>query len=276
VSHRYVSWLINRTSRDLPHPLSAVSKLEPYRLFRFDEDTQEYAHMFTHNEVLNFIHSCYATYTASDVDVILWLVDSGTTCFLSPNTRHMFVDLKCNTTINGVGQATCNSCAPLIMSFVGDNLSYVTLAGAQVLKMPTLPFPLFSTGYAESLGFEFVFNWNNPVMTDSKGVRVPMIKDRVTGFTWIAERPRAITTVRAQRKFLQELDKSQYKDQVISDQIIMPALSSAEPPPTTPTTNPMLTPFCVLKLLPLISGEVLTLAKVRDLLCQRKLRRRKS
>jgi hypothetical protein len=98
--------------------------------------------------------------------------------------------------------------------------------------MPTLPFPLFSTGYAESLGFEFVFNWNNPVMTDSKGVRVPMIKDRVTGFTWIAERPRAITTVRAQRKFLQELDKSQYKDQVISDKIIMPTLSSAEPPPT--------------------------------------------
>ena len=234
VSHRYVSWLINRTSRDLPHPLSAVSKLEPYRLFRFDEDTQEYAHMFTHNEVLNFIHSCYATYTASDVDVILWLVDSGTTCFLSPNTRHMFVDLKCKTTINGVGQATCNSCAPLIMSFVGDNLSYVTLAGAQVLKMPSLPFPLFSTGYAESLGFEFVFNWNHPVMTDSKGVRVPMIKDRVTGFTWIAERPRAITTVRAQRKFLQELDQSQYKDQVISDKIIMPALSSAEPPPTHP------------------------------------------
>jgi hypothetical protein len=69
----------------------------------------------------------------------------------------------------------------------------------------------------------------DPCMTDSKGIRVPMIKDRVAGFTRIAERPRAITTVRAQRKFLQELDKSDDKDQVISEKIIMSALSSAEP-----------------------------------------------
>jgi hypothetical protein len=129
------------------HPLSTVSKTHPYRLCEYDTETGEYSCVLYREDAMNFIHSYNVRGPCVQEDFILWLVDSGTTSFLSNLLRHMFIQIPCNTTINGVGQAVCDTCAPLILHCISeDDLTYISIHGPHVYYMPHLKFPILSTG----------------------------------------------------------------------------------------------------------------------------------
>jgi hypothetical protein len=104
---------------------------------------------------MNYIHSYNVRGSGIQEDFILWLVDSGTTSFLSNLLRHMFIKIPCHTTLNGVGQAVCDTCAPLILHCISEDA---------------------------------------------------LIHDDVINFTWLAERPRARTTILMQDHVAQEFD----------------------------------------------------------------------
>lgn len=163
--------------------LSAIAKLEPYRFFEYDPETQQYVFIQAHEDIMQFLLAYKASPEVSRAEIILWLVDSRTTCFLTNDSQHMFVNLDCKMTISRVGKQISKKNAPLLLSFVSDDLTYVSLTGTDVFWMPSMPFLLFSTGYAERRGFKFDLNWHNPTMISSDGRRVQIIKDQNTGFT---------------------------------------------------------------------------------------------
>ena len=70
------------------HPLSTVSKTHPYRLCEYDTATGEYACILYREDALNFIHSYNVRGPGIQEDFSLWLVDSGTTSFLSRSDLH--------------------------------------------------------------------------------------------------------------------------------------------------------------------------------------------
>jgi hypothetical protein len=101
------------------HPLS--TETHPYRLCEYDTATGEYACILYREDALNFLHSYNVRGPGTQEDFILWLVDSGTTSFLSNLLSHMFIQIPCHTTINGVGQAVCDTCSPLILHCISED-----------------------------------------------------------------------------------------------------------------------------------------------------------
>ena len=215
------------------HPLSTVSKTHPYRLCEYDTETGEYACILYREDALNFIHSYNISGPGIETDFILWLVDSGTTSFLSNLLRHMFIQIPCHTTINGVGQAACDTCAPLVLSCISeDDINYVTIEGTHVYYMPHMKFPILSTGYLESHGYEFHLRKFKPVMIAPDRRKVPLIRDDVITFTWLAERPRARITITIQQKLAKEFDND--PDSKVRRPVKIPAMEHIDPMPLRP------------------------------------------
>jgi len=52
---------------------------------------------------------------------ILWLLDSGSTINLSPCRRHIFVPMKTDTKIKGIGDLHLDEWSPLVISVVADD-----------------------------------------------------------------------------------------------------------------------------------------------------------
>jgi hypothetical protein len=138
---------------------------------------------------LNFIHSYNVRVPGTQEDFILWMVDSRT-------TSHMFIQIPCHTTINGVGQAVCDTCVPLILHCIPeDDLTYFSIHDENVYYMTHMKFPILSTGKLESQGHEFHLCQSKSVMITTNKLKVPLIGDDVINFTWLTERPRARTTI---------------------------------------------------------------------------------
>jgi hypothetical protein len=133
---------------------------------------------------LNFIHSYNVRGTGTQEDFILCFVDSGTTSFLSNLISHMFIQIPCHTAINGVGQAVCDTCDPLILHCISeDDLTYISIHGENVYYMSHMKFPILSTGKLESQGYEFHLYQSKPVMITSNKHKVPLIREDVINFT---------------------------------------------------------------------------------------------
>ncbi len=180
------------------HPLSTVSKTHPYRLCEYDTATGEYACILYREDALNFIHSYNVRGPGAQEDFILWLVDSGTTSFLSNLLRHMFIQIPCHTTITGVGQAVCDTCAPLILHCISeDDLTYISIHGEHVYYMPHMKFPILSTGKLES-----------------------------------QERPRARPTILMQQKVARDFDRD--PESKVRRPVKIPVLENVDPTPVRP------------------------------------------
>ena len=193
----------DRVAQDFPsaymHPLSSVAMTEPYRFLEFSADRQEYCNLNFDTNSMRKLLQCYKMKEHGLDNIILHLVDSGSSCFLSPDRRHFYVRRPCDTAIKGIGKENVTEYAPLFYSFVTHEGGYVMLQFDRVYHMETLDFPIFSSGKANELGFVFVLASDHPHMLTPDGRHVPLIRDSMTGFMWIAERCLAANTVRAQQ-----------------------------------------------------------------------------
>ena len=184
---------------DYVHPLSSVAMTEPYRFLAFSSERQEYCKLNFDTSSMRKLLQCYKMKEHGLANIILHLVDSGSSCFLSPDSRHFYVRRPCDTSIKGIGKENVTEYAPLFYSFVTHEGGYVMLQFDRVYNMPTLDFPIFSSGKANDLGFIFVLASDHPHMLTPDGRHVPLIRDNMTGFMWIAERCLAGSTIRAQQ-----------------------------------------------------------------------------
>jgi hypothetical protein len=86
-----------RSSIPAFHPLSTLHRMEPYRLFDFDPESQSYVRWnFTYPAAEQFL-KCYSVGVGKPGlhDVILHLLDTGSTAFLSNDKRHFFLRFMC-------------------------------------------------------------------------------------------------------------------------------------------------------------------------------------
>ena len=184
------------------HPLSTLHRMEPYRLFDFDPESQSYVRWnFTFPAAEQFL-KCYSVGVGKPGlhDVILHLLDTGSTAFLSNDKRHFFLRFKCNTVLNGIGTQVVEEYAPVVYSFRAlDEEKYIQFGYTHNYWLPSLGFCIFPVGRALQQNYSFVLDWDHPYMQAPDGSKIPIILDHVTGFPWIAERPYAKPTIRTKQ-----------------------------------------------------------------------------
>jgi hypothetical protein len=186
------------------HPLSSVMRMEPYRYFDYDEESQQYrpAFMGVQCEATAFL-STVGTQVSKGIR--LHLVDSGSSVFTSPHKDTMILPIKTTLKLTGIGGATSDLMSPLIYSVLDVNGEYVVLHYQAVYYLPTVPIALFATGPFEQQGWTFHLNAQAPCMTKTGGACVPLFKDRVTGFHWLLERTHAAPTILGRRELVHQL-----------------------------------------------------------------------
>jgi hypothetical protein len=94
----FFQYLQTATRPSIPefHPLSTLHRMEPYRLFNFDPESQSYVRWnFTYPAAEQFL-KCYSVGVGKPRlhDVILHLLDTGSTAFLSNDRRHFVLALQ--------------------------------------------------------------------------------------------------------------------------------------------------------------------------------------
>jgi hypothetical protein len=182
-----------------PHPLSTVMKIEPYRQFKYCKGSGEY----TAFEVTGNTAVYLASFTATAAPGIrLWLVDSGSSCFVTPFRDTMILPIRTELQMSGIGGAQSKMVSPLILSFLDADGKYAVLHFQGVFLLESLPIPLFATGPCEQQGWGFSLNASSPCATLPDGRCVPLFRDRVTGFHWIAERLKALPTIKGRRAMI--------------------------------------------------------------------------
>ena len=213
--------------RQLPvlHPLSAVMRLEPYRFFEFDADSQQYtsAFMGVQSEATAYLTTIHAQVAQG---TRLHLVDSGSSVYTSPHKDTLVLPIKTNLKLTGVGGAQSDFMSPLIYTVLDVHGKYVVLHYQAVYYLPSVPVALFATGPFEQQGWTFHLNAQAPCMTKGGGTCVPLFKDRVTGFTWIVERTHAGPTIIGRRELVKQL--ATHPNMAGVDMAYTPILDSSE------------------------------------------------
>jgi len=111
-------------------------------------------------------------------------------------------------------------------------LTYISIGGAYVYYMPHMKFPILSTGHLESQGNEFHLRQFKPVVITPDKHKVPLIRDDVINFAWLAERPRARPIIIMQQKVTQEFDRD--PDSKVRRPVKIPVLENIDPTPVRP------------------------------------------
>ena len=195
-----------------PAPTSTFMQMSACitRLYDFDAEKQIYVSLPAFDSSLKigqFIASFKVQVRNQPKGVVLLLLDSGSTCLLSPCDHHFPVKLKCDIHINGVGGAKVDIMSPQVLSILDTEASsYITFQLERGYCLPTLGFGLLPSGPLEAQGFEFHLRESNPYFVAPDKVRKGhLIKDYVTGMTWVAERPNAQPCVEAKRAYINNL-----------------------------------------------------------------------
>ena len=190
------------------HPYSTLALTEVYRLFEFDPEEQAYVSVHPAVLIKEFL-SCYRVDAGPRLrNLVLWLVDSGASVFLSSLERHFYMKIKCEQPISGLGgDALAESYTLLVLSVtpLDEDEGYIVMQNAKLYEVSAdrLPFPLASTPQLERLGYAFHLQEINPYFESPTGRRGPLIKDHVTGLTWLPERIQAEPTVNGKLKTLE-------------------------------------------------------------------------
>ena len=243
---------------DMPrytHPTSTVALMKVYRAaFQWNPEIQDYVRnegilhaLFREHKTevpmslmlmednptrrhLLMTFSAMATNAMQD-GVILHLVDSGSTCPLTPHRSHMYAPGKTDALIKGVGSQQAIERSPVTYAFLTTNLTYEIITLTAGYLMPSLGFPIFPSGKAEDQNWEFILNKDSSRVITSKGEVIPLLRDDATGFHWLVERPRARPAMQMKKKTIAKLISLNYTFSRQPDEILM---TDAEESPTKP------------------------------------------
>jgi len=119
--------------------------------------------------------------------IALSLVDSGSTCFLTPLDEHLIVRYACATPITGIGNSTGKNYSPMIMGAVTSTGHYHVMHYPRIYEMKSLDFTIVSTPALERCGYEFRLNANSSRMITPGGEVVPLVRDPGTGFHFLVD-----------------------------------------------------------------------------------------
>ena len=139
------------------HPFSPLGLLEAYRLCTYGSDRQYYVSALP--AVAKAFIGCYRVNPSHQLkNIVLWLVDSGASCFLSPDDRHFFIQVRCQQDISGIGNQVAHHNAAVIISVAPLDVKrrWIVIQAEPLYHLPDLPFPIASAGVMDRLGFVFV------------------------------------------------------------------------------------------------------------------------
>jgi hypothetical protein len=74
----------------------------------------------------------------------LALVDSGSTCFLTPLDEHIIVRFACTTPITGIGNSTAKHYSPMVLGTVNSEGQYHVMSYPRICEMSSLAFNILS------------------------------------------------------------------------------------------------------------------------------------
>ena len=142
---------------------------------------------------------------AERAGVILWLLDSGSTCFASPHKEHILCAVECDMSLRGVGTTRTTMKSPLVLTMLDSKARYCTFAFPKCYNLDggSLDFAIASAGALEGCGWSFVLDHEKPYMRSPAGCEIPLLTDFSTGFHFIPEQLRAEPSVRYREKHLQ-------------------------------------------------------------------------
>ena len=142
---------------------------------------------------------------ADRAGVLLWLLDSGSTCFASPHKEHILCAVECDMSLRGVGTTRTTMKSPLVLTMLDSKARYCTFAFPKCYNLDggSLDFAIASAGALEGCGWSFVLDHEKPYMRSPAGCEIPLLTDFSTGFHFIPEQLRAEPSVRYREKHLQ-------------------------------------------------------------------------
>ena len=226
------------------HPLSTVSLTDAATLSNYSEDGNRVYPAVLQSDngdgrafVSRFL-SCYKATPSQGR--ILHLVDSGSTCFLSPITEHFLIPARTAMRINGVGQGLAERVSPLAISTVTSHGSYHLIKYPAVYGLTNggLTFPIMPTGKLELQGYKFALEAEHGHLKTPQEDIVPLLFDATTGFHWLVERLYARTTVEWKMKYFDQWEKHPARSTV---QLVgtpnVPTVDMIEIPPVKPDTQ---------------------------------------
>ena len=130
--------------------------------------------------------------------VILWLLDGGSSCFVSPYQEHILCAMNCDVALKGVGTARTTQQSSLALSMMTAEGRYCTLLYPKCYNVAagSLEFAIASGGSLERCGWKSVLGSHRPRLVSPAGHTVPLLTDFGTGFHFIPEIVRAQPSVR--------------------------------------------------------------------------------
>ena len=229
-------------------PLSTASRLMGRSLF---EELQSYRTEVCHGQMQKGLRACdelqrilQCFKIASPAGKAPMLVDSGSTCFLSPMHQHIVVRFKCTTDITGVGQSTAKHYSPCVLGGVDVDGQYQVIYHSRIYELSSLDFPIMSTPALERQGYEFQLNSSFSRMSTPEGKIVPLIRDPGTGFHFMVDHMNAEPVLERKRMIveaaLQQPQTALFEPVDIGDRF---DASKAEAQPTGPDSADGLNEF---------------------------------
>ena len=162
--------------------------------------------------------------------IVLLLLDSGSSCFISPCPHHFPIEIRCHTEINGIGNQKVSVMAPQVVSVLNARATrYITFGFARGYRLDSLGFGIISSGQLEAQGYQFRLQDHGPHFVTPDGDIGHLIKDYHTGFSWIAERTQAKPSVDGRSAIVRNMQGNEHVVRV-NERVI----GTAEMMPTTP------------------------------------------
>ena len=212
-------------------PLSTASKVRGLNLYEVVQAERCHGQMDSNPacEILQKVLKCFKINRPAGI--ALSLVDSGSTCFLTPLDEHLIVRYACATPITGIGNSTAKNYSPMIMGAVTSTGQYHVMHYPRIYEMKSLDFTIVSTPALERCGYEFRLNANSSRMITPGGEVVPLVRDPGTGFHFLVDHLQAKPVLERKRLLLAEFARE--KGQVLDDRF---KLEDAEASPSGPDT----------------------------------------
>ena len=144
----------------------------------------------------------------------MWLVDSGSSCFLSPHVQHVLLPEDTDVSLTGIGSAQFRSKSELFLTTMDSEGEYNTLIYPKCYNVApdTLEFAIASTGSLERCGYKFHIEADNAYYTTPRDRTVRLVTDQVTGFHFIVEHVDAAPSVSGRNCVRQQLLDAQQPD----------------------------------------------------------------
>ncbi len=139
----------------------------------------------SHRERLFEILRCFKIQTKPGLLPVL--VDSGSTCVITPYLRQIILCIPNKTIISGVGTGSVSFASPIIFTAVATTGAYEMFTFPTGYFMLDLNFAIMPCAYLERAGYEFTLSASYSRTKSSEGVVVPFVCDAQTGFHFLID-----------------------------------------------------------------------------------------